>query len=62
MERLVSHPESRFLKIKCTDCGNEQVVFGSASIKVSCQVCGKTLAENTGGKVKIHTKIVSVLE
>ena len=59
---LLPQPRSRFLKVKCLDCGNEQVIFGSASTVVRCLVCGKTLAEPTGGKSRILTKIVSVLE
>ncbi len=59
---LVTQPRSKFLKVKCNDCGNEQVIFGCASTVVKCLVCGRTLAEPTGGKAKILTKIVSVLE
>ncbi len=59
---LIPKPKSRFLKVKCNDCGNEQVMFGSASTKVTCIVCGKTLAEPTGGKARVLTKIISVLE
>ncbi|RLG56796.1 MAG: 30S ribosomal protein S27e [Candidatus Hydrothermarchaeota archaeon] len=59
---LLPQPRSRFLKVKCLDCGNEQVIFGSASTVVRCLVCGKTLAEPTGGKSRILTKIVAVLE
>lgn len=55
-------PRSRFLKVKCVDCGNEQVMFGSAKTVVKCVICSKTLAEPTGGKAKVTTKIVSVLE
>lgn len=54
--------KSRFLRVKCFDCGNEQVMFGSASYSVKCLVCGKTLAEPRGGKAKILTRIISVLE
>jgi small subunit ribosomal protein S27e len=53
---------SRFLKVKCNDCENEQVIFGCASTLVSCLVCGRTLAEPTGGKAFIKTQIVEVLE
>ncbi|RLF61064.1 MAG: 30S ribosomal protein S27e, partial [Thermoplasmata archaeon] len=28
---LFPQPRSRFLKVKCSDCGNEQIIFGSAS-------------------------------
>ncbi len=59
---LITQPRSKFLRVKCNDCGNEQVIFGCASTVVKCLVCGRTLAEPTGGKAKILTKIVSVLE
>ncbi len=60
--RTSNTPKSRFLKVKCVDCGNEQVMFGSAKTIVKCVICGKTLAEPKGGKAKIMSKIVSVLE
>ncbi len=28
---LIPKPESRFLKVKCIDCSNEQVIFDSAT-------------------------------
>jgi small subunit ribosomal protein S27e len=59
---LIPYPKSRFLRVKCTDCGNEQVMFGSATVTVKCLVCGRTLSECRGGKAKILTKIVAVLE
>ncbi len=61
-DSLIPKPRSRFLRVKCDDCGNEQVIFGCAASRVQCLVCGKTLAEPTGGKVKVLTKIISVLE
>ncbi|MFQ5975888.1 MAG: 30S ribosomal protein S27e [Candidatus Hydrothermarchaeales archaeon] len=53
---------SRFLRVKCFDCSNEQVIFGSVSTPVKCLVCGKTIARPRGGKAKILTRILSVLE
>lgn len=53
---------SKFLKVKCTDCQNEQIIFGNATSKVDCIVCGRTLAEPTGGKAVIKTQIEEVLE
>ncbi len=58
----MNKPKSRFLRVKCNDCENEQVIFGSASRKVTCLVCGRTLAEPTGGKSTITTHILEVLE
>lgn len=54
-------PRSRFLRAKCRDCGNEQVLFDRAASVVSCQVCGATLVEPTGGKAEIKAEIVEVL-
>jgi len=53
---------SKFLRLKCA-CGNEQNVFGHASKKVSCLVCGATLATPTGSRVKVTggTKVLKVL-
>ncbi|MFQ6088856.1 MAG: 30S ribosomal protein S27e [Candidatus Methanofastidiosia archaeon] len=53
---------SRFLRIKCDDCGNEQVTFSKASLKVKCLVCGKTVVSPTGGKGRVYAKILEVLE
>ncbi len=53
---------SKFVKVKCNDCENEQVIFAHASTVVKCLVCGRTLAEPTGGKAEIKTQVVEVLE
>ncbi|AIF69107.1 30S ribosomal protein S27 [Palaeococcus pacificus DY20341] len=59
---LIPMPSSRFIKVKCIDCGNEQIVFNKPATKVRCHVCGATLVEPTGGKGIIKAKIVEVLE
>jgi len=59
---VIPKPESRFLKVKCEDCGNEQVVFDRTASVVLCQVCGSTLARPTGGKAAIRGEILEVLE
>ena len=58
---LVPQPKSRFLLVRCPDCGNEQVVFSHASITVTCLMCGRVLARPTGGKAVIEAKIVKEL-
>jgi len=60
--KLIPKPQSIFLRVKCLKCGNEQLIFGSAVNKVTCNVCGETLAEPTGGKAKIHGEVTAVLE
>lgn len=55
-------PESRFLKVRCPKCKNEQIIFGKASSNVRCLVCGKLLAEPTGGKARVKARVLEVLE
>ena len=55
-------PTSKFVKIRCPKCKNEQIMFGKAPSKVICLVCNKILAEPTGGKSKIKARILEVLE
>jgi|TARA_B100001971_G_scaffold208097_1_gene229348 small subunit ribosomal protein S27e len=58
----IREPTSKFIKIRCPKCKNEQIMFGKASSKVSCLVCGKILVEPTGGKSKVKARILEVLE
>jgi small subunit ribosomal protein S27e len=58
----IQDPDSKFVKIRCSKCKNEQIMFGKASTEVNCLVCGKQLAESSGGKSKIKARILEVLE
>jgi small subunit ribosomal protein S27e len=53
---------SKFLRVKCTDCENEQIVFDHASTSVKCNVCGRTLVVPRGGRAEITSEIIEVLE
>ncbi|HII29675.1 30S ribosomal protein S27e [Candidatus Woesearchaeota archaeon CG08_land_8_20_14_0_20_47_9] len=61
MVRIIE-PTSKFIKVRCPKCKNEQMIFGKASTPVRCLVCSKVLAEPTGGKAKIKSRILEVLE
>lgn len=54
--------KSRFLRVKCNGCGNEQVIFGCASTVVKCVVCEKTLVKPCGGKASVRTQVLDVLD
>jgi len=41
---------SKFLRVKCSKCKNEQVMFEKSASTVKCLVCGEVLARPTGGK------------
>ncbi|MEM2107745.1 MAG: 30S ribosomal protein S27e [Candidatus Bathyarchaeia archaeon] len=61
-DKLIPKPRSRFLRVKCLKCGNEQLAFSNATNKVVCNVCSAVLAEPSGGKAKIKGEIQSILE
>jgi len=44
---------SKFFRIKCKKCKNEQVIFEKPASVVKCLVCEEVLAEPTGGKGRI---------
>ena len=60
--KILEEPTSKFVKIRCPKCKNEQVMFGKASTEIKCLVCGKILAEPKGGKAKVKARILEVLE
>jgi len=62
MPEIMEEPVSKFVKIRCPKCKNEQIMYGKASSEVRCLVCGKDLAEPTGGKAKIKARVLEVLE
>ena len=51
-----------YLRVRCGDCENEQIVFEKAASPVSCAVCGTTLATPTGGKAEIEHEVVETVE
>ncbi len=55
-------PTSRFIKVRCNKCKNEQIIFGKPASKVNCLVCGINLVGATGGKGKIKARVLEVLE
>jgi len=54
--------KSKFIKVRCNKCKNEQIVFGKSTTKVICLVCGDELLEPTGGKSRIKARVLEVLE
>jgi small subunit ribosomal protein S27e len=59
---MVKQQTSKFIKVRCPKCKNEQVIFGKSAMTVKCLVCGKEIAESTGGKIKVNARILEVLD
>ncbi|MBI4154627.1 30S ribosomal protein S27e [Candidatus Woesearchaeota archaeon] len=60
--KMLQEPSSKFIKVRCAKCKNEQIIFGKPSVNINCLVCDSVLAESTGGKGKIKARILEVLE
>ncbi|MBS3135450.1 30S ribosomal protein S27e [Candidatus Woesearchaeota archaeon] len=58
----MTEPSSKFIKVRCPKCKNEQVIFGKSSTGIKCLVCEKTLSSPTGGKSRIKARVLEVLE
>lgn len=55
-------PNSKFIKLRCPKCKNEQIVFGKPATSIKCLICEKILVDPSGGKGKIKARILEVLE
>jgi len=55
---LIPNPETKFLRVKCASCGNEQVIFSAPSSTVKCLVCEKVLAEPAASNPFIKSEIL----
>lgn len=53
---------TKFVKIQCDGCKNEQIMFSKASTEVKCLICGKALAKPTGGKARVQGRVLEVLD
>lgn len=52
-EATIRWPKSRFIRVRCLKCRNEQIIFNKASTIVKCLNCGAILAKPTGGKAEL---------
>jgi small subunit ribosomal protein S27e len=59
--RKLKESKSKFIKVRCPKCKNEQVIFGKAASNIKCLVCENNLADATGGKTKIKSRILELL-
>jgi small subunit ribosomal protein S27e len=55
------NPKSKFVKVRCSKCKNEQIIFEKASTEVKCLVCDEVLATPTGGKAKLNADVLEII-
>ncbi len=55
---MIKQSTTKFMKIKCEKCKNEQVIFERSASKIHCLVCNEILAEPTGGRARVKAQIL----
>ena len=53
--------DKRFIKIKCHECGNEQIIFSRAATEIKCLKCSVVVAVPTGGKTSVRAEILELV-
>lgn len=61
MQRIPA-PKSKFINVKCPDCGNEQIAFDRPATHVKCNVCGATLIKPAGGKGLVRGQMLGEVQ
>ncbi len=54
--------DSSFVKIKCKNCGNEQIIYSKISSTVVCNICGSTLAKPTGSTLETSGELAGTVK
>jgi len=58
----IPEPSSKFQKIKCSECEEEQIVYSHTTTVIKCNSCGNPIAQPTGSKAKLFGKISETIE
>ena len=58
----IPEPGSRFNKVKCNECGEQQVVYSHVATIITCNSCGNILARPTGSLAEINGEILASAE
>lgn len=54
--------KNKFIKVRCNNCKNEQIIFERATNIIKCNSCKEEIATPKGGKVRIKAKVVEILK
>ncbi len=50
-----------FIRVRCAECGNEQVIFSKVASDVACASCGEPIATPTGGHATLTAEVVETI-
>lgn len=61
-KELIPKPKTKFIRVKCNGCGNEQIIFSAAASDVKCTVCNQLLAKSGASTIYLKAKVVKEME
>jgi small subunit ribosomal protein S27e len=59
---LIPKPNSAFLNIQCSKCGENNIIYSHTTSNLYCKSCNELVAERSGGKAKITGNLISTLD
>jgi small subunit ribosomal protein S27e len=59
---LIPKPNSAFLNIQCSKCGENNIIYSHTTSNIYCKSCNELIAERSGGKAKINGNTISALD
>lgn len=59
---LIPKPNSNFISVQCTECGEKRVIFTHTTTDINCKSCGQPLAKKAGAKANILGKVLNILD
>jgi small subunit ribosomal protein S27e len=59
---LIPKPNSAFLNIQCSKCGENIIIYSHTTSNLYCKSCNELLAGRSGGKAKISGNLISTLD
>ena len=54
--------KSKFIRINCKKCKNEQIIFENAASKINCLVCKENISSPKGGKSNINAIAIGTIK
>ena len=59
---LIPEHSSKFQKVNCNECKEENIVYSHATSQITCKSCGNVIAEPTGAVADLHGKVSGTVE
>jgi small subunit ribosomal protein S27e len=59
---LIPKPNSNFVLVECTKCGEKRIIFSYTTTDINCESCHQAIAEKTGARANILGKILRTVD